>query len=492
MNRRSVRLAWLLVLVVPIADAYSMPGGGGGGRGGGGGGGRGGGGGGMRGGGGGAMRGGGGGRPGGGGASRSPSFSAPRPSPRPSPGGGARPGAGSGARPGAGAGRPSNLPAGSRPGARPGGSPGAGPGIGNRPGVGQPGVGQPGIGNRPGIGDRPGVGDRPGGGRDVINNRPITGGDRTINRGDVGVSGIRQGNLAGARVDPGYGVRAPGSDAWRGAYGDYHRGWVNGYWHGYHTNPSWNWGSFAVGAFTGVAGWGLGSSIYSWGYAPYSNPYYEEAAAPVVVAQPVEGQPLVAYDYSQPIDAQAPPPEPSVADQATATFDSARAAFKAGNYAQALDLNAQALSAMPNDATLHEFRALCLFALQKYDQAATPLYAVLSVGPGWDWTTLVGLYPSVDVYTQQLRALEAYVNANPKSSASRFVLAYHYLTQDHPDAALRMLREVVALTPNDTLSPQLIQQISGGTKEAEAPKAKPAEPPTAAPVKEGKLVGEPG
>jgi hypothetical protein len=31
---------------------------------------------------------------------------------------------------------------------------------------------------------------------------------------------------------------------------------------------------------------------------------------------------------------------------------------------------------------------------------------VLSVGPGWDWTTLIGLYPSIDVYTTQLRALE--------------------------------------------------------------------------------------
>ncbi len=43
---------------------------------------------------------------------------------------------------------------------------------------------------------------------------------------------------------------------------------------------------------------------------------------------------------------------------------------------------------MPNDAALHEFRALVLFALQRYDDAAAALYAVLTAGPGWDWATL--------------------------------------------------------------------------------------------------------
>ena len=83
---------------------------------------------------------------------------------------------------------------------------------------------------------------------------------------------------------------------------------------------------------------------------------------------------------------------------------------------------------MPNDPTLHEFRALALFALGRYDEAAAALYAVLSVGPGWDWLTLISLYGNPDTYTQQLRALESYVTQNPNSAAGRFVLAYHYLT----------------------------------------------------------------
>ena len=114
---------------------------------------------------------------------------------------------------------------------------------------------------------------------------------------------------------------------------------------------------------------------------------------------------------------------------------------------------------MPNDATLHEFLALVLFAQGKYEPAAAPLYAVLSVGPGWDWTTLIGNYSDSNVYTEQLRGLEAYVKANPASAQSRFVLAYHYITQGHGDAAAKQLKEVVSLQPGDSLSAQLLGKL---------------------------------
>ena len=106
-----------------------------------------------------------------------------------------------------------------------------------------------------------------------------------------------------------------------------------------------------------------------------------------------------AYNYSQPISTTAAPPEQAVAGQATSAFDQARDAFKAGDYGKALQLDQQALAQTPNDTNMHEFLALVLFAQGKYDQAAAPLYAVLSVGPGWDWTTLSGMYPDVDTYT---------------------------------------------------------------------------------------------
>jgi tetratricopeptide (TPR) repeat protein len=144
---------------------------------------------------------------------------------------------------------------------------------------------------------------------------------------------------------------------------------------------------------------------------------------------------------------------------------------------------------LPNDATLHEFRALALFAAGKYDLAAGPLYAVLSVGPGWDWTTMAGLYPAVDVYTAQLRKLEAFVAANPSSTAGLFVLAYHYLTQGHIDAAVAQLKRVVALAPKDTLSAQLVRQFAKPGTEPATPQGTPAPATPEAPVKPGKLPG---
>jgi tetratricopeptide (TPR) repeat protein len=320
-------------------------------------------------------------------------------------------------------------------------------------------------------------------------------GSNTFNRNNINnlnVAANRQVNQGRFGVDPGFGVRPPAYNNWRGPYWNNHQSWVNGYWHGYHNGTNWNWGSFALGATASVAAWGLGSAIYSWGYMPYSNPYYA-SAAPVVVQQPVvvdAGQSAApAYDYSQPINTQVPPPEASVTDTALATFGSARQTFQSGEYSQALQLTDQALAQLPNDATLHEFRALCLFALQKYEQAAAPLYAVLSVGPGWDWTTLAGLYPSIDVYTQQLRALEAFTRSNPKSAAGHFVLAYHYLTQGHIDAAVGELKQVVALSPQDKLSAQLISQFSAPKQEGGSQSAPPSAPPGAAPAKPGKLAG---
>jgi tetratricopeptide (TPR) repeat protein len=202
------------------------------------------------------------------------------------------------------------------------------------------------------------------------------------------------------------------------------------------------------------------------GYMPYSNVYYDGTTA---VGVP--------YDYSQPIDTVSAPANETVADPAMALFDAGRESFHQGDYAAALQKTDEALGKLPNDTTLHEFRALCVFALSRYDEAAATIYAVLSVGPGWDWTTLISLYPSVDVYTAQLRALEEYCKANTQSASGRFVLAYHYLTEGFTDAAVKVLKQVAALKPNDTLTAKLLRQL-------DAPKDSPATAAAASPTTE--------
>jgi tetratricopeptide (TPR) repeat protein len=196
--------------------------------------------------------------------------------------------------------------------------------------------------------------------------------------------------------------------------------------------------------------------LYNWGYSNYYNPYYGGygvSPSTTVVQQPV------VYDYAQPINSLSASPDEAVVNQADSAFDQARQAFAREDYAGALRLADQAVSQMPNDPTLHEFRALTLFAMGRYDEAAAVLYTVLSVGPGWDWTTLIGLYGNPDVYTQQLRALENYCNEHRQSAAGHFVLAYQYLTEGHADAAVSQLKTVVALQPKDQLAAQLLQQL---------------------------------
>jgi tetratricopeptide (TPR) repeat protein len=232
-----------------------------------------------------------------------------------------------------------------------------------------------------------------------------------------------------------------------------------------------------------LTAWGFGSSLYGMGYMPYSNPYYGYGGDTVVVNQPIAAVP---YDYSQPIDTTSGPASESIADPAMATFDAARESFKQGNYEQALVQAGDALKSLPNDTALHEFRALCQFALGRYNEAAATLYAVLSVGPGWDWATLVGLYPDVAVYTAQLRTLEDYCNAHPDAAPPRFVLGYHYLTQGHTQAAADVLKQVVALMPSDTLSAKLVRQLApaqdqAATSDTSVPAA-PASAPSPAPA----------
>jgi tetratricopeptide (TPR) repeat protein len=444
-----VSLTSLALLAAPLSDAWAIGRGGGGGgfRGGGGGGGfrgggGGGGGGGFRGGGGGGFQGGGGGggfRGGGGGGFQGGGggFN----------GGGFRGGAGGGFSGDFGGGnRPSTLPA-------------RGDFGGNRPNAGG---NRPAFENRANAGDRfPNRGDRTDNRGDRINNR----GDRIDNRGDRADNRGDRIDNRGDRIDNRH-------DYWQNA----HNNWYHGYWHGNwgHGSPYWYshpWASWGITAGAiGLTSWAVGSLFYDTGYYPYANPYY----APTGVAQ------YSALDYSQPIMTTAALPDPNdpSVTGAVSQGDQARDAFYKGDYPAALATVDAALARSPSDTPLHEFRALVLFAMGKYREAASALYAVLSVGPGWDWTTMSSLYPSVDVYTPQLRALEEFVRQNPDAPDGHFVLAYQYMTAGYTSAAARQLEQVVKLAPNDRVSRQLLTLIAPSDNAAPGAAESPAAPPT--------------
>jgi tetratricopeptide (TPR) repeat protein len=316
------------------------------------------------------------------------------------------------------------------------------------------GGGVPNIGlgpsSRPGIADRSGVRNRPGMGDGMPN-----AGDRLGNRGDW-------------------------SNNRREYWQNLHYEWCHGYWSGHwgsgagHRHPWAAWG--ITSAAIGLTSWAAGSLFYDTGYYEYANPYCDTTSD----------------EYSEPIETTSALPDfeaPAVMSAVTES-DRARSAFYGGDYATSLEFVNSAISSTPSDALLREFRALNLFATRSYKAAAGTLYGVLSVGPGWDWTTMSSLYPSVDTYTQQLRSLEDYVHQNADSPDGHFVLAYHYVTQGHHEAAAKQLKEVCRLIPKDQLSSQLLAMISSsesgpnGTVDGEASKTA-IEPKTVASIKIG-------
>jgi tetratricopeptide (TPR) repeat protein len=263
---------------------------------------------------------------------------------------------------------------------------------------------------------------------------------------------------------------------WQNWFDDYF-GHHNDWWHGAwcdHWGDWWShmWSEHPVASILGITAWGLNRMSYWFGTGYYENPYYSE---PLVVGN-------TTIDYSQPLaeppmviveqPAQGAELPPGVTQAGLQEFEAARTAFYAGDYPKALAETNKALAAMPKDAVIHEFRALTLFALGKYRDAAATLHPVLAVGPGWDWTTMSSLYPSVEVYTPQLRALEDYVTNNPKANDARFLLAYHYLTLGHKDNAASHLTKVQKAVPNDTVTAQLLQMLGkAGTQPQAAPES---------------------
>ena len=223
----------------------------------------------------------------------------------------------------------------------------------------------------------------------------------------------------------------------------------------------------------------------------------------------------VPYDYSQPVvvnnyitaesqgstatstsspTTNANPSANSNIEASFGDFDKGLASFKEGNYQAALSSFNSALSKNSGDPVVHEVRALSLFALGDYANAAVALNSLLAAAPGMDWTTVSSLYGNGDDYTAQLRKLEEYCKANPKNPASAFVLAYHYLVIGQKDSAIRALKVVVENQPKDVTAKRMLEALDPKPIEAKtatpSPDAKPQAEELAKPAPEVDLVGK--
>ncbi len=350
----------------------------------------------------------------------------------------------------------------------------------NRPGNGRPKL--PGLGgnDRPNLGgiDRGNIniGDRNNvnigninvGGRNVGLNRPSTlpanrrnwdtnkwGGSNSVwgNRVNIGNSVNINNNFYG---NNNFAFRPNhwGAHPWWGASNSFH--WHHGHWSfgwnsGFYRRSWWHTSSsFSSGFMWGISVWSLGNLVYDMGYQTYRNPY------------PVPPVQNTFITYTQPISVVAaanPPGDDNTVDIAEAksaeALERSRVAFKQGDYLAAFKAVDEAIGHTPGDVTLHEYRALILFALGKYADAAGVLNPVLASGPGWGWDTMIGFYDGSEAYNGQLRKLEAYVKASPDKADSRFLLGYHYMVCGFMEKAYQEFAKATELQPADTISPQL-------------------------------------
>jgi len=307
-----------------------------------------------------------------------------------------------------------------------------------------------GTGNRTGLTNSAAIN-----GRSAINSRTV--GGKSVNIGNQTVNLANNNYRASFANHPfyhgywgGFGPYGYGGFGYGPfGYGGFGYGFGSGL--GYGLGFGLGYGLFGRPLGWGLGGWGLGSMMYGSGYLGYNNPYYGGGGS------------FGGYSYAQPIPVDYAgtqvPVQGDGTNPADAMLNDAIAAFKQGDYDAALSIVNSAITKYPSDSVLHEFRALVLFAKGQYRDAAATLHSVLAVGPGWDWTTLSSLYPSITTYTDQLRALENFVRAHPQDGAARFVLAYHYMTAGHKDAAARQLEQVTQLVSNDRVATDLSRML---------------------------------
>ncbi|MBL8818243.1 MAG: hypothetical protein JNL58_19605 [Planctomyces sp.] len=333
----------------------------------------------------------------------------------------------------------------------------------------------------PGLGAGTAIANRPSGVQDRMANRPQTLEARRSDLSNRLTTGredwqSHRGDMQDDRQD----WRNNNREDWQDFAHDYHGGWYNGCWD---PGDGWNymWDNYPAAAAIGVTRWGVNRIAYGFGYWGYQNPYYVAGSTSSYTYN--YSEPLVIYNESPstetPSDpaaqtaAVAGPPEPT--EPGMSAFDQSREAFYAGDYEAALTHLDVTLQTMPRDPVVHEFRGLVLFALKKYPESSAAVYAVLSASPGWDWTTMSGLYPNVDVYTKQLRELEEFAKENPKSADGAFLLGYHYLTMGHKEAASKFFAIALQLLPGDKLLTQLVDMTTPpDQKTRKTPPAPPA------------------
>ena len=144
--------------------------------------------------------------------------------------------------------------------------------------------------------------------------------------------------------------------------------------------------------------------------------------------------------------------------------DRGEIAFRTGNYSEAVYDWRHALLDDSQNGTLAMMLAQALFASGSYQEAAGATQWAMSMLPPDQWGVVVknytDLYPVVQNYTDQLRALEKARNEKPSDPALRFLLGFHYYYLGYPAQATRELEKEFSCATR-RVSRKLLSTIKG-------------------------------
>jgi len=167
-------------------------------------------------------------------------------------------------------------------------------------------------------------------------------------------------------------------------------------------------------------------------------------------------------DYGYVSYAPAEDVPPPTADQQQAASDYIAAgeqAFGAARYQEAIRDWQHALVDDPNNGGVVLLIAQALFAVGKYQDAAGAVQMAMQMLPENEWGVVAKnytqLYPNIQLYTDQLKALEKARDEKPDDPALRFLLGYHFGYLGYPKQAARELDKALDLQPKDLGSQKL-------------------------------------
>lgn len=219
-----------------------------------------------------------------------------------------------------------------------------------------------------------------------------------------------------------------------------------------------------------------------------SFPNYRYAISePVVVSRPMTKDASIPNVAASPIKSECAVASASVSDVSAVNSysQSAKNAFRAGQFDEAARLANHALVEDSSNINLHLLLSHALFAASDYRGATMAVHRAAAIGG----TEKLGYYVKNwrilyrnSSYIDAMNRLNRFVNEKPDDVAARFLRGYHFMyLGDHTDYAARELAKAIKLEPNDRLAANLLATISDiddvtkpiGRKEIE-PESQPA------------------